>query len=138
MKNTLDGFIGYFMSAPKRSDFLTVSEASCHILAFRKFFKAYIRERNNKYALEDGMNIENDVEEKILDFFKSMEAILISANANIPLANVKIIDREKFEVLKEVTNIKTHNVEENYRETLQEIEIFKCKIDKLMWESEPR
>jgi len=138
MKNTLDGFIGYFMGASKGAQLLTVSDASCHALAFRKFFKAYIRERNNRYALEDGMNIDRKEEEKILDFFQNLEAIFLSANPSIALSNVKIIDKEKFEVLKEITNIQTHNFEENYRETLQEIEVYKCKVDKLMWEMEPR
>ena len=93
-EDNIRGLIGYFQSSAERVDSLTMAEAASHMLAFRKFFKSFIKENNRKNERTSNVFIDELVANQISDFFKKMELLLLTVPDD-PLRDSVTVSREK-------------------------------------------
>ena len=77
-ERNLAGFNDYFKRAGSNVDSLNCGDAATHMLAFRKFFKSFINDHNQKYAPNSELFINGEEADKIKEFFAKMEVLLMA------------------------------------------------------------
>lgn len=122
-ERNLTGFIDYFKGADANVDSLTLADASAHMLAFRKFFKTFIDEHNQKYDSQTSLHIADFDAKKIDDFLKKLE-LLLSIKPDGYLYDVVPISRSK---LKDIYSDSSHVL----LESMEATSVMQSKLSKL-------